>query len=288
MTRTPGPKRRLATGLAALSLFVAACAETSPALGGGEAGGGGAASGDHAEESVPEGLQIFRTVGCAACHGQDGEGNIGPAMAGHTRQQVLAQVRDPEGDIMPAFPPEQLSDADLEEIVEWVTGLGDEMVMAHEESPADEEGPELSLTEQGHLRLILASLAAENSADALHHAEHFAANATPELAELAEALVADFEADDLHDVEQRATAVLGPVATEDFDSVSVHLGMAIAAHQRDDFTDAEHHLASAVEAAAGHDHQADMQEFLDGWRTAADPHDVIDQVYVYLGLDHQD
>ena len=66
---------------------------------------------DHADDdSVIEGLEEYRGLGCAACHGQDGEGGTGPAVPGHTADQVRRQVRTPKGDIMPAFSQEQLND----------------------------------------------------------------------------------------------------------------------------------------------------------------------------------
>ncbi len=238
-----------------------------------------------AEDMAAEGLEIFRAVGCAACHGQNGEGNIGPALAGHTREQVFRQVRTPKGDIMPAFSPEELSDEDLEKIVAWIDSLGEEMVMEHSEA---ETSPELSMTENGHLRLILDALAAESQADAVHHAQHLVEDASPEVKELAEKLLADLQAGKAHDVEAEVGEVLGDAAQEDFDVVSVHLGMSLAAAQREDDADVEHHLQSAVEAAASHNHYAEMQKLLEDWQAGDKRHDVVDRLYAALELDHQD
>jgi len=233
------------------------------------------------------GLEIYRAVGCAGCHGQDGEGNIGPALAGHTQEQLFRQVRAPKGDIMPPFPEDRLSDDDVEKIGAWIDTLGEEMVMEHgEEGTAD--SLELSMTEADHLRLILDSLAAGNQDDATHHAQHLVGDASPAVLPLAEKLLADLQAGDIHAAEAETSEALGARASAAFEPVSVHLGMALSAAQRDDTADVEHHLESAVLAAANHNHQPEMQRLLDDWRQGDDPHGVIDRMYESLKLDHQD
>lgn len=75
---------------------------------------------DDAPANSPEGA--YQAAGCSSCHGQDGEGGVGPALAGHTDAQVEKQVRDPVGD-MPAFGSEKLSDQQLALIVTYIEGL---------------------------------------------------------------------------------------------------------------------------------------------------------------------
>ncbi|HIP69984.1 MAG TPA: c-type cytochrome, partial [Anaerolineae bacterium] len=174
----------LLTILISAALFLAACSPsttqpTAPAVPTDEPAAE-VAEADHDEEEGGElsaeaeaGFELYTTVGCAGCHGAEGEGNVGPALAGHTREQVFRQVRTPQGDIMPAFSEDRLSDADVEKIVAWIDSLGSDMVMEHvEEEAAGGTTPELNMTETDHLRLILDSLAAENEADAIHHAQH--------------------------------------------------------------------------------------------------------------------
>ncbi len=233
------------------------------------------------------GLELYRAVGCAGCHGQDGEGNIGPALAGHTREQLFRQVRAPKGDIMPPFLEDRLSDDDVEKIGAWIDTLGEDMVMEHGEEGAA-ESPELSMTEADHLRLILDSLAAGNQDDATHHAQHLVGDASPAVLPLAQKLLADLQSGDIHAAEAETSEALGARADEAFEPVSVHLGMALSAAQRDDTADVEHHLESAVLAAANHNHQPEMQQLLDDWRQGDDPHGVIDRMYESLKLDHQD
>ena len=290
----------LLTLLISAALFLAACSAsttepTAPPPAPTEEPAAEVAEADHDEADgdlsaeAEAGFELYTTVGCAGCHGAEGEGNVGPALAGHTREQVFRQVRTPKGDIMPAFSEDRLSDADVENIVAWIDSLGSEMVMEHvEEEAADSTAPELSMTEADHLRLILDSLAAENETDAIHHAQHLVEDASPEVLPLAEKILADLQAGNVHEVEAEAGDVLGGLADLEFDVVSVHLGMALSASQRDDAADVEHHLESAVAAAANHNHQAEIQQMLDDWRQGDDPHDVIDRMYTMLGLDHSD
>jgi mono/diheme cytochrome c family protein len=238
---------------------------------------------------VAAGFELYSTVGCAGCHGAAGEGNVGPALAGHTREQVFRQVRTPKGDIMPAFAEDRLSDADIEKIVAWIDSLGAEMVMEHsEEAEADGTTPELSMTEADHMRLILDSLAAGNEDDAAHHAQHLVDDASPEVLPLAEKVLSDLQAGNIHDVEVETGEVLGGMANSDFDTVSAHLGMALSASQRDDEADVEHHLRSAAQAAANHDHQTEMEQILADWHRGDKQHNVVDRMYEMLGLDHLD
>lgn len=232
--------------------------------------------------SPEAGYALYQSVGCAACHGQEGGGGTGPALAGHNREQVFRQVRAPKGDIMPAFPPERLSDEDVEQIAAWIESLGDEMAMEHD------EGEEFALTmnEAAHLRLILDAIAAENEPNAIHHAQHLVDDAAPDILPVAEKLLADLQAGAAHDVEMQAGDILGPLANEGFDLISVHLGMILTALQRGNLADAEHHMASAVEAAASHDHAADLRRLQEDLRARRDVHAVIDQLYVLLGLPH--
>ena len=81
--------------------------------------------------SLMPGQQLFIAKGCATCHGQSAEGtHMGPALAGHTAEQVEHQVRSPTM-TMPAFPPDKVSEEELHEIVEYILSLGGEAHPSH-------------------------------------------------------------------------------------------------------------------------------------------------------------
>ena len=242
-------------------------------------------------EFVPDpekGLETFRQAGCAACHGQNGEGGIGPPLAGHTEEQVFRQVRSPIGDVMPPFPVSKLSDEDVRNIAAWIDTLGEEMLMVHEEEEQAGHGePQLTPTEIAHLRLFLTSAEADNLADALRHIDHLALHGgDAELLAQVDELRADLEAGRLHDAERKVLELLGPAAEGEFDVISAHLGMAIAADDRGEPEDITFHLISATDAAAGHDHEDVLQALLDDWVNDVDRHGVIDSLYAALNLEH--
>lgn len=72
-----------------------------------------------ADES--EGARVFRTR-CSACHGPEGEGNLGPSLidiaARMPVEEQLTIVRNGKG-IMPPFQP-ALTDAEIAAVVEFV------------------------------------------------------------------------------------------------------------------------------------------------------------------------
>ena len=74
------------------------------------------------QEPNPEALYIQK--GCLGCHGASARGGVGPTLAGTALElpAFLAQLRQPRG-IMPAFPPEAVSDAEAEQILGYVKGV---------------------------------------------------------------------------------------------------------------------------------------------------------------------
>jgi mono/diheme cytochrome c family protein len=71
------------------------------------------------------GRALFVSNGCSACHGDQAQGNIGPPIAGTglTFAEVLHQVRQPKGQ-MPPFSPQQVSDAQVQQIYAYLESLG--------------------------------------------------------------------------------------------------------------------------------------------------------------------
>ena len=73
---------------------------------------------------MEEGDTVFRTVGCSACHGNNGEGGNGPSFIGNdaldTAGAVIAQILQPDEDhgVMPAFP--HLTDREIAAVATYV------------------------------------------------------------------------------------------------------------------------------------------------------------------------
>jgi mono/diheme cytochrome c family protein len=70
------------------------------------------------------GQELFFANGCTICHGDNGEGGIGPTVAstGLSLDQVIEQYRSPRG-TMPAFQDDRISDDDIADIFSWLLTL---------------------------------------------------------------------------------------------------------------------------------------------------------------------
>ena len=67
------------------------------------------------------GQQVFFANGCSACHGDTGQGGIGPTLAqtSFTLEQEIAQYRNPRG-AMPPFNEATIPDEDVANILAWL------------------------------------------------------------------------------------------------------------------------------------------------------------------------
>ena len=67
---------------------------------------------------------MFFANGCQACHGDQGEGFIGPTLAqtSFTIDQVIQQYRTPRN-LMPPFSADRVSDAEVADIHAWLQTL---------------------------------------------------------------------------------------------------------------------------------------------------------------------
>ena len=83
-------------------------------------------------QEAERGRQLYEDYGCMACHGAAAEGMMGPALASTTLQleQVRLQVRNPRGG-MPDFPPQELSDGDLDAIYDYLQSLSTDDLGRH-------------------------------------------------------------------------------------------------------------------------------------------------------------
>jgi cytochrome c553 len=117
--RIPARRPWLTTllSLLAVSLLLVSC-------GGSDAANGGSDNSNGGGEPVDEAQRIFIDVGCAECHGDQGEGveDKGGSLQG-TRTILNAfqtRVRNGRGQAMPAFSEEEISDEDVGIIHEWL------------------------------------------------------------------------------------------------------------------------------------------------------------------------
>ena len=121
--------RRVSAGLIALFLVTAAC-------------GGDDDAGPTLTPDAAAGREIARTNGCAACHGSDGEGGVGPPLAGLYGATVtltdgttvtaddgyLAEsIRTPDAARVDGYelsmPDNDLSDDEIAAVIAFIRGL---------------------------------------------------------------------------------------------------------------------------------------------------------------------
>ncbi len=207
------------------------------------------------------GPQLFVEKGCAACHGQNGEGSaIAPALPGHTAEQVKRQVRNPIG-AMPRFGPAQISDEELEELIEFITEL---------KSDGHDEPLDLSMDDvvAMHHWMALLALKADGVAEAKHHVKHIIklvedADHRHQMEEVLEAL----DENRLHDAEHSVEGMLAGTAETELSLGELHLQMVLSALAVPDAEDAQHHLDHFREEAEPS--QVDLSEEAAGHLTRA-------------------
>src|SRR5215207_3238982 len=275
-----GPRQRLATLAAGLLVGFAGC------------GGGG----DEAEppptgtQTTPqptetetavvgmaEGRKLYLSAGCASCHGQNAEGTgLGPALPGHSEEQVIQQVRSPL-DEMPAYSETQLSDEDLHEMAEYIAGL----------APGEMHVEPVSLSNPTatHHWMAISAIKAGDVEDALHHVGHVIEAVEGEHLEAMEEARDLLRAGDLHEAEHPIEEMLAGRARPDLTLEEIHLRLALTVLERGDASDARHHLNHFLETARGEERER-ARQVLAALR-AGDLHEALDGVQELLGLPHE-
>ena len=232
---------------------------------------------DPAAEPI-EGRQAYLDAGCSACHGLNGEGTgVGPAVAGHSAEQVRQQVRSPLAQ-MPAYAREQLGDEELSAIVDYITGL----------EPAEEHVEPLELSEvvATHHWMALSALAAEDAQDALHHIGHIIAAVDDR--EHRQAMVRarqHVRAGELHDAEHTIQEMLAGKAEPELGIARLHLRLALTAVDQRDTEEAIHQVRHFVDVAEGME-RTQGRVALDHLRTG-ELHDAEHAIADLLGVERE-
>ena len=80
-------------------------------------------SGDGEADSA-NGQELFFANGCNVCHGDNGQGGIGPTLAStnFTLDQVISRYRSPRG-VMPIFSEDRVPDTNVADIYAWLQTL---------------------------------------------------------------------------------------------------------------------------------------------------------------------
>ncbi len=198
-----------------------------------------------AAPSTPEseGQRLFIANGCGACHGELGQGSsIAPALAGHTASQVMRQARAPLG-LMPVFPPSKISNAELDQIAEYIETLeGD-----HAHIRVVDPGEALSQ----HHWMTLFALEDDSANEAVHHIDHIISQVTGQHLSLMEEAKGETERRNLHEAIHIIENMLAGVQVEDLTPSEMHARLARSSLLIDDIEGTLHHLDHFMERLSG-------------------------------------
>ena len=194
-----------------------------------------------AHEAESEGHELFVAKGCSACHGQDAEGTgAAPGLAGHGASVVRRQVRAPVG-LMPVFPPDKVSNPELDILAQWVASLSG----GHAHTRPADAGAAVA----NHHWMALFALEAGNVDEARHHVDHIIelveGDHLSRMKKIAESLVGEDAHDAIHAIQEM---LVGTVAI-DLTESSMHLRLALSAVRVDDVAEAMHHVEHFISLA---------------------------------------
>lgn len=230
---------------------------------------GDAANGEH----PLNGEELFANAGCAACHGEDATGtDIAPALTGHSVAQVKRQARAPIG-IMPVFSPDKISNEELQEIGEYVAGLGG----GHAHMREGVSGDELIM----HHWMAIIALESGEIDEASHHIDHILEGAEGQhhrMMQQSQAFLADGE---VHEAAHIIEEMLAGLDDADLDLPSMHMRLAISSLRGDNLTSAAHHVEHFTASADGE--QRDSAQHIADDLMNGDLHEADEKMVLLLG-----
>ena len=224
-------------------------------------------------EPISLGHELFIAKGCSACHGQDAEGTIiAPALTGHTMAQVRRQTRAPLG-IMPVFPPDKISNEELDAIAMYISELGE----GHAHMAASATPGEVVL----HHWMTLSSIEADNVPEAVHHLGHIIELTEGQHRAQMEKTITLLNEGSVEEGTRIVEQMLAGLEHVDMDESSIHLTLALSSANVEQIDVAERHVEHFLETATGEDHEA--AEHILSLLQNGELHDAVDGLEKLLG-----
>ena len=185
-------------------------------------------------EPTLDGHELFIAKGCAACHGVDAEGtDIAPALTGHTERQVRRQPRAPVG-IMPVYPPDKITDAELDLVAKFIAGLGGGH--AHQREGVSAEDVER------HHWMALSAIEDNDQDAAKHHIEHIIELTEAEHQSRMRSALSALEGGETHEAAHTLEEMLAGLSPEELGDTDMHLMLALSSIRMGDKENSLHHL----------------------------------------------
>ena len=216
------------------------------------------------------GHQLFVDKGCAACHGQNAGGSsFAPPLAGHSAAVVKRQIRAPLG-IMPVFPPDKISNEEMEAITTFIDGLEGERQHVHSEAPT---GPdELAL----HHWMALFSIEAGDPGEGAHHLGHIVDLTEGEHFAQMKKAISLLEEGDVHEGGHIVEGMLAGLEDVGLDDQGMHLTIALSSARVGEKDASLHHLEHFLDSTSGERHEA--AEEIESLLRADAVHDAVDRL----------
>lgn len=222
--------------------------------------------------------QLFVDKGCGACDGNNAEGSaLAPPLTGHAASVVKRQIRAPLG-IMPVFPPDKISNEEMQAITGFISGLEGDLQHMHSEGPV---GPdELAL----HHWMALLSIEADDPEEGAHHLGHIIDLTEGEHLALMKQAIALLEEGDVHEGAHIVEEMLAGLDEVGLDELGMHLTMALSSARVGEKDASLHHLEHFLDLVTGERHEA-AQEIV-SLLLADAVHDAVDELEEILGQAH--
>ncbi|MCH9036403.1 MAG: cytochrome c [Chloroflexi bacterium] len=201
-----------------------------------------------------QGQKLFVSKGCSVCHGQDAQGTaIAPALPGHSAAIVKRQARAPVG-VMPPFPPDKITNEELQQIAEFIASLPAEHMHMREV----DVGREVAL----HHWMALLSLEEGEIIEGIHHVEHIIGLVQGAHLVRMQEVLQQLKEGEVHDGTHGIQDMLAGTAEQDLSVGQMHLQVALSGIRVEDAEGASHHLAHFLEVAT-EDQAQQAQAILD-------------------------
>lgn len=195
-----------------------------------------------------DGQEVFATAGCAACHGEEAQGtDFAPGLAGHSIAQVKRQVRAPIG-TMTVFPPEKISNEDLQELAEYIGGLEG----GHAHARAGMSGDDLLM----HHWMALFALEAGDIHDGSHHLDHILDAAEGQHLRMMEQSKDLLSEGGVHEAEHIIEEMLAGLDEAEIDLPTMHMRLALSSLKADDLTNVVHQVEHFAEVTSEVNHES--------------------------------